>query len=219
MLRNFREFRKFTKFLSNPRFHVSRTFSVDCSKTSNHNHRVGNGKLHTRNMVRAKSNDRLLRYLPRTPKKYRLALVPDLANFPLFPYYFLLPEVNLLKATQEVTNGRPWRNILKIRTYRSVFGPCHGRFTTDFILFPFATGKPTQEVNKKLQKGDLTRVTATDKLSRNLPGNRSMGISLLSGISPTDPILFPFPTCTPTQNNSGRHLSLAYLLTYCANTN
>ena len=102
MLRNVRKFWKFTKFLSNPRFNVSRTFSVDCSKTSNHNHRVGNEKLHTRNMVRAKSNDRLLRYLPRTPKKYRLALVPDLANFPLFPYYFLLPQVNLLKATQEV---------------------------------------------------------------------------------------------------------------------
>ena len=38
---------------------------------------------------------------------YTIALVPDLANFPLFSYYFLLPQVNLLKATQEVTLPLP----------------------------------------------------------------------------------------------------------------
>jgi hypothetical protein len=40
--------------------------------------------------------------LQKIPKNYRFPLVPDLANFPLIPYYFLLlPKVKLLKATQE----------------------------------------------------------------------------------------------------------------------
>ena len=81
---------------------MSITFSVDFSQTSNHNHRIENNLLQERNILRAKLQDRLSRYLLKTPKKYRLAQVPDLANFQLFPYYFLLPQVNLLKATQEV---------------------------------------------------------------------------------------------------------------------
>ena len=97
----------FDKNLSKPKLYNQIPLSHEFSQTFCKRGNVKNNTLQGRNRTRAITNDRLLRNLQKTPKRYRLAWVLVLANFTLLSYYFLLAQVNLLKPTQEVTSSCP----------------------------------------------------------------------------------------------------------------
>ena len=71
------------KNVSTSRFHTSISRSHEFSQGSGMNDRLENKKLQGGNQLRAKTNDKLLRYRQKTSKNYRFPLVPDLANSPL----------------------------------------------------------------------------------------------------------------------------------------